>query len=118
MSVAKATAATGERIEGLVGEAETHVLCHGHTTESLARALGVSPATAARVLARLRRKLAARGGELVSVRKGRAWHYEIREEDRLAELWRSDPLLKAVGALRGSARRPGRSIDDVVYDGR
>lgn len=100
--------------EALAREAAEHILCARYTARELARRLGVSVPTVSRVLARLRASLAARGGELVSVRRGRAWHYEIREPQGGA--W------EAFARLRGFVRKPLRpiagEIDDVVYSGR
>jgi hypothetical protein len=118
MGLARANAGARKRMDDLLAEAETHIICREHTTASLARALGVSVPTAARLVVHLRARLAARGGELVSVRKGRSWHYEIREkEEWLAKIWSTDPLLKAVGSLRGPKRSPGQSVDDIIYNG-
>ena len=118
MSLARTAKRTQGKSQNLVRQAELHIHCREHTTESLAQSLGVSFATAARVVDTLRKEVVARGGELVSVRRGRSWHYEIREEERLEKLWKTDPLLKAVGALRGVKRPFGESIDDIVYNGR
>lgn len=118
MGFAREHAGVRRAVEDLAKEAEVHILCREHTTATLARVLGISDPTAARLIARLRRMVAARGGELVSVRNGRAWHYEIREqEERLAKAWSSDPLLKAVGSIRGTKRPPGQTLDDVIYNG-
>jgi biotin operon repressor len=79
-----------------------------HSTPTLARALRVSPATAFRVVKRLR----AGGVRIVSVKEGRSWTFEVR--DQLEAAWASDPLLEALGSVKGR-RRPGESVDDVVY---
>ena len=119
MGLARANAGTRRKMDDLVKEAELHIICREHTTETLAQALGVSVPTAARLVVRLRAVVATREGELVSIRKGRSWHYEIREQEAwLAKIWSTDPLLKAVGALRGTKRSPSESIDDVVYNGK
>ncbi len=79
-----------------------------HSTPTLAKALRVSPATAFRVVKRLR----AGGVRIVSVKEGREWYFEVRDD--LERAWASDPLVTAVGSLKG--RRPaGESVDDAVY---
>lgn len=100
--------------EALAREAAEHILCARYTARELARRLGVSVPTVSRLLARLRAALLARGGELVSVRRGRHWQYEIREPEGRA--W------EAFARLRGFVRKPLRpaagEIEDVVYSGR
>jgi hypothetical protein len=100
--------------ERLRRAAEEHILCAPYTTRGLARRLGVSVPTTSRLLAKLRKSLAGRGAELVSVRRGRAWHYEIRETEA--------PAASKFARLRGFVRRlapaPGDGIDDVIYSGR
>ena len=119
MGHARAAAGNRRKVEDLLHEAEIHIVCREHTTSSLARALGVSVPTMARLVVRLRQLIGSRGGELVSIRKGRVWHYEIREQEQwLSKVWSTDPLLKAVGALRGPKRPLGETVDDIIYDGR
>lgn len=104
----------GRDRESLAREACEHILCAPYTAAGLARRLGISLPTAARLVARLRKSLAARGADLVSVRRGRSWHYEIREP--------AGPAWPAFARLRGFVRKPLRpvagEIDDVVYSGR
>lgn len=98
---------------GLAREAYHHILCRPHTAGTLARSLGVSVATVARVLADLRRTLAGAGTRLVSVREGVSWRYEVREEE--GDLWESDPFVRSIG-FAARARRPrGESVDDALY---
>jgi hypothetical protein len=79
----------------LVREAKLYILCAPLSARQVARDIGASPATTARVLAALRRELKAKGGELVSVRRGRRWHYEIRENN--PEAWKR--LDKLIGSI-------------------
>lgn len=96
----------------LVMELRLQIRCRPHTTESLARKLAVSTATVARGIAELRRVLAESGESLVSVKEGKDWHYEIRERE---DVWENDPLVKAVGSLKGAKRPAGESVDDALY---
>jgi len=100
--------------EALLAPAHIHLLCRGHTTATLARALGISTATAARLVARLRKRLAGEGLELVSVRRGKSWQYEVRGDEQAGRLWESDSLVKNLGCVKGSRRR-GETVDDAVY---
>jgi hypothetical protein len=84
----------------LVRDAEIHILCGGRSARVLARDIGASPATTARVLAELKRRVRARGGELVSVRRGRRSHYEIREDNTAA--W--ERFLREAVEIRNSLR--------------
>jgi len=104
----------GRGREELLRELCEHVLCAPCTTQGLARRLGVSVPTVSRLLVRVRKRLAARGAELVSVRSGRAWHYEIREAGDPA--WASFARLK--GLVKAPSAPPPGGIDDVVYTGR
>ncbi len=94
----------------LMQMARLHLLSAAHTTATLARALRVSVPTAFRIVKRLR----ADGAKVVSVKDGKRWHFELREDRGAA--WRSDPLLGAIGIAKG--KRPGGSVDDVVYGAR
>ncbi len=100
--------------EALAREAADHILCARYTARGLARKLGVSVPTVSRALARLRASLSARGGELVSVRRGRVWHYEIREPESRA--WEAFARLR--GFVRKPLRPPAGGPEDVVYSGR
>ncbi|HXX93351.1 MAG TPA: HTH domain-containing protein [Planctomycetota bacterium] len=96
----------------LVRNLRLHIRCRPHTTDSLARKLGVSTATVARGLATLRRLLSERGESLVSIKEATVWHYQIRERE---DVWENDPLLAAVGTVRGTKRAAGESVDDALY---
>jgi len=91
----------------LVREAKEYILCAERSATELARDLGASPATTARVLVALRKQLKARGGELVSVRRGRRSHYEIREDKTAA--W--ERFLRVVKSVRGRLGPPIREED-------
>ena len=80
-------------------------------TDALAEGLRVSRATAARVVALLRRK----GFRVVSVREGGAWHFELRNrEDGARERWRR--LRGMVGCVKDWRPLPGKDEDAVIYD--
>ncbi len=80
-------------------------------TGALARRLGVSRATAARVLASLRKK----GVRVASVREGGAWHFELRNrEDAARERFRR--LRGMVGCVKDGRPLRGRDEDAVIYD--
>jgi biotin operon repressor len=80
-------------------------------TDALADSLRVSRATAARVVALLRKK----GVRVVSVREGGAWHFELRNrEDAARERWRR--LRGMVGCVKDWNPRPGKDEDAVIYD--
>ncbi len=96
----------------LVRDLRLHMRCHPHTTETLARKLGVSVATVARGIVELRRHLARQGESLVSVKEGKDWHYEIRGDD---DRWKSDPLLRGVGSIKGVRPPANESEDDALY---
>jgi hypothetical protein len=97
---------------GLVRNLRLHIRCRPHTSESLARKLGVSVATVARALLELRHNLARDGISLVSVKEGKDWHYELREKE---DVWGNDPLLRAVGSIKEVSRLTGESGDDALY---
>jgi hypothetical protein len=103
----------GSSVRGeLVRDLRLHIRCRPHTSETLARKLGVSAATVARGLLELRRDLARQGVSLVSVKEGKDWHYEIREKE---DAWDNDSLLQAVGSMKGVRRPAGESVDDALY---
>lgn len=102
-------ARTRKDLRTLVRELEEHILCADQDARSLARAVGASPATLARALVRLRKDLEARGAELLSVRRGRRWHYEIRGAGGRG--W------ERFLALVGSVPSASGDVDDVVYSG-
>lgn len=79
----------------LVRKAHDFIYCAEWSPRELARKLGASPATLSRIVAALRRELKANGGELVSVRRGRRWHYEIRQDN--SEAWaRFDKVIASI----------------------
>ena len=84
-------------------------------TAALAKLMKVSRATASRVLAELRRTLARKGDELVTVRDSRGWFYEIRFGERT--LRRRREVSKMAGFIKGGPPilRPGETVDDVLY---
>ena len=96
----------------LVRGLRLHIRCRPHTSGTLARKLGVSVATMDRALVDLRRDLAKVGLSLVNVKEGKEWHYEIREKE---DVWNTDPLLRAVGSVKGARRLAGESVDDALY---
>jgi hypothetical protein len=102
------TSARGNLVRGLL----LHIRCRPHTSETLARKLGVSVATVARGLVELRHELAREGESLVSVKEGTDWHYEIRERE---DLWENDPLLRAVGSIKGVRPPAGEGVKDALY---
>ncbi len=93
---------------GDLGRAYLQILCRRHCTASLARTLGVSTATAFRLVGRLRRT----GYRIVSVKEGKRWFFELREDP---ESWRDDPVFNLIGIGRGTRRPKGESVDEVVY---
>jgi hypothetical protein len=70
-------------------------------------------ATVARTIVELRKRVAPQGYELVSVKEGTRWYYEIREKGKGA--WDSDPFVRGVGSVKGVRRPQGTSIDDALY---
>ena len=78
-----------------------------YSAASLGRRLGLSRITAFRLVQELRR----RGVRILSVKRGPSWFFELEES---APPWDADPLVRKVGFARGR-RRPGESVDDVVY---
>ena len=93
--------------------AELLIKGHEHDSASLARAMGVSIATVGRLLAALRRRLARRGGDLVSVKRGIRSHYEIRDDAARSRRWAH--VRRWIGVADGRPRAAGESIDDVLY---
>jgi len=91
-------------------EAYVHLTAKRHTTETLARAMGVSIATAFRRVKTLRRK----GVRIESMKEGREWFFAVREDAEIAAAWDRDPLLRLVGIVKGPGRR-GESVNDAVY---
>jgi biotin operon repressor len=96
----------------LLRDLRVNIRCRPHTSRSLARKLGVSTATVDRAVKELRSELEGEGMSLVSVREGREWHYEIRTRD---DVWENDPLLRAVGSVKGVGRPGSESVKDALY---
>jgi len=95
-------------------EAYLHLLTQSHDTKSLAKALGVSLPTAARIIVALRLDLGRKGMRLVSVREESGFHYEIRDE-ALKDRLERDPFVN--GVIRGRAAG-GKSLkpeDEDIY---
>lgn len=113
MALKRKSTATGSSTgseERLVQRARLLIANGRHTTASLAEALRVSTATAFRLVQELRR----RGEPVGSVRRGRRWFFVLEDEEAVARAWERDPLLRAVGLVRG--RRPSRGDpDDELY---
>jgi len=95
---------------GTLDLAYIHLTAKRHTTETLARALGVSIATAFRLVKMLRRA----GIRIESRKEGRAWFFAVLEDQEIKAAWEKDPLLDLVGIVKGPGRR-GESINDAVY---
>jgi hypothetical protein len=95
---------------GPLDEAYIHLTAKRHTTETLARAMGVSVATAFRLVKMLRRN----GVRIESRKEGRAWFFAVLEDGEIEAAWDKDPLLDLVGIVKGPGRR-GESINDAVY---
>lgn len=91
-------------------EAYIHLTAKRHTTETLARAMGVSIATAFRLVKTLRRK----GIRIESMKEGREWFFAVREDEEIRAAWDKDPLLGLVGIVNAPGRR-GESVNDAVY---
>jgi hypothetical protein len=94
----------------LLEEAYVHLTAKRHTTETLAKAMKVSIATAFRLLKLLRRN----GVRIESRKEGRAWFFAVLEDEEIAAAWNKDPLLDLVGIVKGPGRR-GESINDAAY---
>ena len=97
--------------ELIVDEAYIHLTAAKHTTKSLARALGLSTATAFRIIKALRR----RGISIESVKKGRDWYFAVEDEESVAQAWQRDRFLSLVGFVRGRKRKRRETVDDAVY---
>ena len=84
-------------------------------TAALAKLMKVSRATASRIVAELKRTLAKKGDELVTVRDSRGWYYEIRLGERT--LRRMREASKMAGFIKGDPPilRPGETVDEVLY---
>jgi biotin operon repressor len=114
MKALKIEAVTASRDrDAVLEEAYVHLTSRRHTTLSLARALGVSPATAFRVVKALRR----RGLRIESMKEGPRWYFAVVEDESLAKSWEKDPLLGKIGFIKGASRR-GKSVDEAVYSRR
>jgi biotin operon repressor len=87
------------------------LLCGGRLScDGLAGALGVSRPTAARLVARLRR----RGVRIVSLRENGSWSYEVRNRRGLAaRQWRR--LRRCVGMIRRPRPEPMKQEDRLIY---
>lgn len=93
-----------------------HLLSGKHDARSLAKALGVSVATAARVVESLRADLARKGMRLVSERGSEGFQYVIRD-DSLRERIERDPFVR--GVIRGHRKvGPRMKQEDVELYGR
>lgn len=112
MSLARRLPKTEKTRKELVELAYLHILAQEHNTDSLAKALAVSFPTATRVVEELRRKLASEGGDLVSVKTSKGWHYEIRQD---RSNWREDPLWKLIGRVRSPKPRRMKPEDEIIY---
>ncbi|MGH9335902.1 MAG: HTH domain-containing protein, partial [Vicinamibacteria bacterium] len=88
-----------------------HLTARNHTTQSLAEALGVSKATAFRVVKALR----ARGVNVKSAKKGTEWYFDVDDEKELELDWKGDPFRRLIGFVRGRARSRGTTVDELVY---
>jgi hypothetical protein len=105
-----------EELSGPAREAYRHIVSREHTTKTLAAALGVSVATAARTIAALRAALERRGLRLVSVRSRRAFHFEILGLDEyLRKAWKRSRLRALAGAGGSYRKYPGRDEDEIIY---
>ncbi|KAF0242389.1 MAG: hypothetical protein FD180_3938 [Planctomycetota bacterium] len=91
-------------------DAYVHLLAGDLNTDGLARLMGVSRATAFRLVGELRR-----GGRLIEVVKlGARWHYEVADD--FEALWKNDPVAAHVGFIKnGPVLEPGESVDDAIY---
>lgn len=104
---------TAEKLRLTGVEEQTYLLiCQRRLgTDALAEGLRVSRATAARLVASLRRK----GVRVLSVREGGAWHFELRNRvDAARERWRR--LRGMVGCVKDWRPLPGKDEDAVIYD--
>ena len=104
---------TTERVRLTDTEEKAYILiCQRRVgTDALAERLRVSRATAARLVASLRRK----GLRVVSVREGGAWHFELKNREESArEHWRR--LRGMLGFVKDWRPLPGKDEDAVIYD--
>lgn len=92
--------------------ASLHLSCRRHTTRTLAAAMGVSPATAFRLVQELRRQ----GTPIVSVKEGRAWYFDVRGQEQVREAWKNHPLVKLIGCLKGVRVPRGKPLNDWIDD--
>ena len=103
-------------LEGLEEQVFLHVLGAGHTTESLARAVGVSAPTVSRALARLRRALRAAGMDLGSIRLPEGYRFEVRgHAEYVRQAWPGSRLRGLAGAAVRDKERPLKAEDEAVY---
>ncbi len=109
--------APGGGIATLEERIHVHLLAGPHTTGSLSVACGASVPTLARALARLRVLLRKRGMELVSVRSGGGYRYEIfGAEDHVRKAWRGSLLRSLAGSVsERKPGKPGKPEDETVY---
>jgi hypothetical protein len=91
----------------LLERAYVHLNCRPHDTASLAAALGVSTATASRLIRRMRK----RGHRIVSMKEGRRWFFRVDVDERVRK---DDPFLKLRGFIRGVRWPRGRSLNEVI----
>jgi hypothetical protein len=85
-----------------------------HNTASLAGKLGVSVATASRIVEQLRKDLLRHDKHLVSVRSEAGFHYEVRDGARAQRLER-DPLVTLVIPARPPRRAFLKPEDQDLY---
>jgi hypothetical protein len=97
-----------------VRDAYLHLMGGRHDATSLAKSLGVSIATAARIIEALRAELRRKDMSLVSARSEDGFHYEIRAEAGAARLER-DAFVR--GVIRGGRGRRLKPEDLDVYGG-
>ena len=79
----------------------------------LAKALGVSRSTAARLLAALRKKEI----RIVSIRENDAWHYEIKDAREVIRKRWSRSRLRGMAGFAGSRRGESMKPEDVSIYG-
>jgi hypothetical protein len=107
----------GGGVASLEERIHIHLLAGPHTTGSLSTACGASVPTLARALARLRVVLRKHGMELVSVRSGGGYRYEIfGSESHVRKAWQGSLLKSLAGSV--PERKSGRGAkpeDEAVY---
>ncbi|MBI2921018.1 MAG: hypothetical protein HYY18_08045 [Planctomycetes bacterium] len=103
------------RRDPMINLAWAHIAGRRHDLKSLAKALGVSTATASRTLAALRDDLEKDGIELAVVRVGRRSFYEIRDEEVYDSLWRGSRFAKLAGFVKEWRAPRGKSVKDLLY---